>query len=322
MRDDVFLHRISYQSLDRKVHRKGKAHLEIRKATALDLILLIGTMAVWGMAFIAMKVAVPETGPYWLAAARTGFGLIAVLPFLFWAKLKWPKDAMQWGYLLVIVVLNTTVPIILISWAELTLDAGVSALLMGAGPFMALFVGHLVTSDERFTVLKLIAVCMGFGGILSVVGLDVLSRLGSDDLLSQGALLLAALMYVVAGFTVRRIDLPPISLAVLTLALGTILLVPLSYVMTGPIPVDISHRALGWLVFVGVFGTGLGFVSRYYLIQKIGYSMFSIGVNLIPVFGVLFGALILGEVITLQLAIALMLVVGGLFIVRLGDQRR
>lgn len=70
-------------------------------------------------------------------------------------------------------------------------------------------------------------------------------------------------------------------------------------------------------MFTGLAGTGFGFLSRYYLIQNIGYSIFSIGINMIPVFGVIAGALILGEVIEWTTALALVLVVGGLFIARL-----
>lgn len=295
--------------------------LQIRRATSIDLTLLIIVMAIWGMAFVAMKVVVPETGPFWLAAGRTGFGFLVVLPFLLWAGLKLPKGGMQWAYLAVVVILNTTLPIILISWAQLTLSASVAALLMGAGPFFALFFGHFTTSDERFTWMRLFAVLIGFLGIASVVGFDTFQELGSDQSLAEGALILAAFMYVVAGFTVRRIDLPPISLAAWSLAFGTLLLVPTSLIVSGPLPIHISSEALLWLAFVGVFGTGLGFMLRYHLINKIGYSMFSIGVNLIPVFGVIFGALILSETITLRVGFALALIVGGLFVARLGGRR-
>lgn len=296
--------------------------MDIRRATPLDLTLMIFTMAVWGMAFVAMKVVVPETGPFWLATGRTGFGFLVVLPFLFWAGLKIPKDGMQWIYIALVVVLNTTVPIILISWAELTLNAGIAALLLGVGPFLALFIGQFVTTDEPFTLVRLLAVLMGFAGIISVVGFDAFYELNSDQSLAEGALILAALMYVIAGFTVRRIDLPPLSLAGWSLALGTIALVPISLILSGPMPTRISSEAFWWLAFVGIFGTGLGFVLRYHLINKIGYSMFSLGVNLITVFGVIFGALILNETVTPRIGFALLLIVGGLFIARLEVRKK
>lgn len=277
---------------------------------------MIGTMIVWALAFIGMKVAVPETGPYWLSAYRALLGLIVVLPLALWTGLKLPQSQQQWFYMAVIVILNIVFPVILIGWAELTLQAGVAALLIGTGPFLALFIGHILTKDEPLTPMKLLAVCMGFGGIVAVVGVDALSAIGRGNLLPQLALMLASLMYVTAGFTIRKIELPPLSIAATSLGLGSMVLVPLSLVMSGPFPTDFTPSAFWWLMFTGLAGTGLGFLSRYYLIQKIGYSIFSIGINMIPVFGVIAGALILGEVIEWTTALALVLVVGGLFIAR------
>ena len=62
--------------------------MTIRRATPLDLSLMVGTMIIWALAFIGMKVAVPETGPYWLSAYRALLGLIVVLPLALWSGLK------------------------------------------------------------------------------------------------------------------------------------------------------------------------------------------------------------------------------------------
>ena len=281
---------------------------------------MVATMMIWGMAFVAMKVSVPETGPFWMASYRTMLGLVVVLPLALWSGLSFPNSRTQWGYMVLVVFLNIVIPIILIGWAQLYLDAGISALLIGVGPIMALFIGNVLTTDEHFNLTKLIAVSLGFAGVVVVVGPDFSSEIGLGDLLPKLALILAALLYVIAGFTIRKIDLPPLSLAATSLLLGTSILVPLSLVMSGPIPLDLSPPAISGLLFAGMAGTGLGFISRYYLIQNVGYSIFSIGINMIPVFGVIFGALILGEVIEWTTALALVLVVGGLFVARLGTK--
>lgn len=296
--------------------------MPIRRATSLDLLIMVATMIIWALAFIGMKVAVPETGPFWLSAYRAVLGLIVVMPIALWAGLKWPQDARQWGLMMVIVILNIVVPIILIGWAELTLNAGIAALLMGTGPFFALFVGNILTRDEHFTTIRLIAVLMGFSGIVAIVGVDVLSDVGRGHVLPQMALMLASLFYVIAGFTIRKVTLPPLSIAAVSLLLGTLVLVPLSIMMSGPMPINLSPPAFWWLLFTGLAGTGLGFIARYYLIQNIGYSVFSVGINMIPVFGVIASALILGEVIEWTTALALVLVVGGLFLARLGTSQR
>ncbi|MEO1066325.1 MAG: DMT family transporter [Pseudomonadota bacterium] len=294
--------------------------MAIRKATPVDLTLLIVTMAFWGLAVVAMKIVAPETGPFWLTVGRAALGLVVVLPIALMRGLHWPRGLKEWRLVIAISLLVFSIPITLIGWATLTIDAGVATLLMGGSPFFAVIVGHFVTSDEPLTPTKFIGVLMGFCGILSIIGVDVVLSVGTANLLSQLAILGGSMCYVTSGFLVRRSSMPPLSLSCWTLFLSTALLVPVSYVMSGPVPTDLNPNTLIWLLFAGLVATGLAFISRFHLIQTIGYSMFAIGVNFIPVFGVLFGALILGEVITPRIALALALVMGGLFIARMGTK--
>ena len=69
------------------------------------------------------------------------------------------------------------------------------------------------------------------------------------------------------------------------------------------------------LFYLGLFPTALGYILRYYLIQNIGMSALSVGLNLIPEFGVILAAIFLGGQISVNLFISLALIVTGLFIV-------
>ncbi|MEM8839815.1 MAG: DMT family transporter [Pseudomonadota bacterium] len=291
---------------------------EIRKPTFVDLSMLIASMTTWGLAFVAMKIVVPDLGPYWVSALRSGLGFLLVFPFALWIGLRWPNGRDQWLKVVLVAICMFIVPATVIAWGLQTLDAGVAALLMGTGPFMALFAGHFFTTDERFTLPKLIAVCFGFSGIALIVGPTAFADFGSDDLFAKSVLICCAAFFVTGGYTIRRINLPSLSLTAICLMVATIVLVPFSLAVSGPVNLDLRPDVILWLLFLGAIASGLAFVVRFFLIQRIGYAMFSIGVNLIPVSGVILGALILGEVVTLPIMLALMLVVGGLFIARLG----
>jgi len=69
----------------------------IRKPTTGDLGLLLMLAMIWGSAFLAIKVVVPDTGPLWLATIRVVIAFIVLLPFALVKGLVWPKDARQWG---------------------------------------------------------------------------------------------------------------------------------------------------------------------------------------------------------------------------------
>lgn len=289
----------------------------IRKPNKLDYSLLLMLVIIWASAFLAIKIVVPETGPLWLAAIRVVIGFIVLLPWALWRGFIWPTQFRQWRLLLAIAALNVAAPFFLISWAELTIDAGIASLLMGVGPFLALVASHFFTEDDKFTPAKLLAVLLGFTGILVVVGADAILGLG-QNLPSQLAALCGSACYVASGILIRRLEgFPPVRLSCLVLGIASIILVTCAGVIDGPPDLSISGTAWLFLIYLGLLPTGIGYILRYRLIQTIGVSAFALGLNLIPVFGIAMGAAFLGEAISWTVVIALILVMSGLLVSRI-----
>ncbi|MDP2120602.1 MAG: DMT family transporter [Hoeflea sp.] len=286
----------------------------LRAPTRVDMALMLLTAIIWASAFVAIRVAVPEAGPVWLAAIRVGLGFAVLLPYAIWRGMVWPASRRQWRLIGGMAVLNMVIPFCLIAWAGKTLDAGVLSLLMGTGPFLALIGSHILTDDDRLTPRKLVSVILGFGGILVVVGPSAVAGLGAGSLEAKLAALGASLCYVTAGLLIRKIDMPPVRLACLALGLGTAALIPIALITSGAPPTGLSAATIGALIYLGVFPTGLAYIMRFHLIRTIGYTRFSLSINLIPVFGVGLGVLILGEPLSLTLIAALALVLAGLFV--------
>jgi len=263
---------------------------------------------------------VPEVGPYWLAAIRVAVGFLVLLPYVLFRGVVMPATPGAWTLLIGMALLNVVFPFLLISWASLSLDAGIVSLLMGTGPFFALAGSHLLTTDDRLTPHKLIGVLLGFSGILVIVGFDAVTVLWTQSLVAQLACFLASLCYVTAGLIIRRIDIPPGRLACLALGISSVVLIVLALVVDGLPASHVSATAAAALFYLGLLPTGLAYLLRFYLIRKIGYSTFSMGLNLIPVFGILLGVWLLGEPLTLRVLLALALVVCGLFVARSGSK--
>ena len=289
----------------------------ISKPTPVDYLMMGLTALVWASAFIAIKVVVPETGALWLATWRVLIGFLVLLPYALYRGFIWPKGSKIWWLIAITALFNVVIPFFLISWAEQTIDAGVASLLMGTGPFLALLGSHFSTTDDRITLPKALAVVLGFSGVLVIVGVDAVNDLGGATMLSQLAAICGAMSYVVAGLLIRKIDIPPIRLGCLVLGMGTVFLLVLATLFDGAPTMNLTPIALGSLIYLGLIPTGLGQILRFTLIKKVGYAAFSLSLNLIPVFGVSMGALLLGEVITIRTFIALILVLTGLFASRL-----
>ena len=291
----------------------------IRKPTPVDLSLVFLLALVWASAFLVIKLVVVDTGPLWLATIRVIVGFLVLLPFALYKGVVWPKTHREWKLVLLVMALNVIAPFFLISWAETKIDAGMTSMLMGVGPFLAILGSHFTTDDDRLSKNKLIGAIFGFSGILILVGWDAARGLG-DNLLGQGAAILGSAGYVTSGLIIRRLGkgFPPIQLSALILGLATISLLFITIVLKGLPPVNYSSNTWMGLLYLGIFPTALGYILRYHLIQTIGMTAFSTGLNLIPVFGVILGFLFLGEELSLNLIASLMLIVTGLFIIRRG----
>ncbi|MCP4298533.1 MAG: DMT family transporter [Proteobacteria bacterium] len=290
----------------------------IRKATPQDLLLLLFLSIIWGSAFLAIKVVVPETGPLWLPTIRVLIAFVVLLPLSIGKGLIWPKDRNEWKLILLIMLLNVVAPFFLISWAEQQINAGTTSLLMGIGPFLALIGSHFTTHDDKLSKYKIIGALLGFTGISLLVGREAILGLGAN-LLGQGAAMLGTSCYVTSGLIVRKLArFPSDRLSTLVLGLASITLIILTLSIDGLPAHQFSQQTWILLLYLGLFPTALGYILRYYLINKIGMSVYATGINLIPVFGVLLSALLLGEVLSANLFLSLIFIVTGLFIIRKG----
>jgi len=289
----------------------------ISKPTFGDYLAMGLTALVWASAFVAIKVVVPETGPLWLAAWRVLIGFIILIPYVMYRGFIFPTGLRIWQLIVIAGIFNAVIPFFLISWASETIDAGVTSLLMGTGPFLALIGSHFSTTDDRISAPKIIAVLFGFTGVVVIVGPNALAGIGGTTFTAQLAAIGGAFSYVIAGLLVRKIDVPPIRLAWLVLGVSSALLLILAILFEGEPNVALTPVVFWSLIYLGLIPTGLGQILRFVLIRRVGYAAFSLSLNLIPVIGVALGALLLGEVVTIRTAIALILVLAGLFISRM-----
>jgi drug/metabolite transporter (DMT)-like permease len=80
----------------------------------------------------------------------------------------------------------------------------------------------------------------------------------------------------------------------------------------------VGNSDRGSLIYLGLFPTGIAYILRFSLIRSIGYTRFSLSINLVPIFGVALGVVLLGEPVSVNLVAALALVLAGLVVSRGG----
>ena len=289
---------------------------QISRPGAFEFALIGLTVLIWGTAFAAIKISVLDIGAMWTATGRVVIGFIALVPVCFITGIQFPRTMRIWLLITAVAILNMVVPFLMISWSMNHIESGIGALLLGTTPIIAMILGHFFTKDEQINRYRLLAVVLGVSGVALVVGQDALSGIGASALLAQIAIIASGTCYVCAGIIMRRIDIKPIPFTTLALGIGSALLLILTFVFEGmpKTPGDNTWIALIWL---GLLPTGLAYVLRFYLVRKVGIATFSVGMNSVPVFGIIAGAVLLNETIEAITIIALALVICGLFVARI-----
>jgi len=290
----------------------------------VDYLLLLLLSAIWGSSFLFIKLAVAAIPPMTLVAARLGLAALALLLFLAATGRRLPRDGGIWFGFLVVAVIGNVVPFFLINWGEVTMDSSLAAILLATAPLATIVLAHAFTPDERLTPLKGLGVTIGFGGILVLVGPDALAGFGREAV-SQFAIVGAACCYAVTGVFVRRsrlIELPPAVTAAGVLVTAAVIAVPLALVIDRPwvLPAP-STGALLALGVLALLCTSAAYLILFRLLAATGATFVSLLNYLAPVFGVFWGALLLGEPLHLDVLGALALILLGLVLTQARGRR-
>ena len=283
------------------------------KSSSFSQVLLLG--ALWGAAFMFMRVAVPEFGAFSLAAARVG---LAWLVMLVWVMLlRQPMDfRRRWKTYLAIGAVNTAIPFIAYSFAAQHIPAGYSAIANSTTPVWTALIMWL-WFKEPLGALKWLGIVFAFSGVLVLVGLQSVAL---TPLVIAGivAAVLAASMYATASFLIKRYLGGQSGLAAATgMVWGALMWLVLPGIYFAP-SVMPSASAWGALAALSLFCTVAGYVLFFHLIKTIGPQRVSSVAFLFPAFAAFWGWLILAEPITSNMIAGMVCVLIGTALVSMG----
>ena len=268
--------------------------------------------AIWGASFMFMRVAAADFGPFPLVAMRLAFGALVLTPFLWRARAQF--TGVLWLRIAGIAMMNATVPLTLFAWAAERAPAGIGAISNGMTVMFTALVAFGLFG-ERVGARRLTGLIIGFVGVIILATGRTAGVSVAPAALAGTA---ASLCYGIGINLVRRYltPYPPAAIAAAALTTGAVLLAPLA-VWNWP------HHPLpsaSWVsaLLLGVVCTGFAFVLYYRLVARIGAPRTSTVTYLIPLFGVIWAWLLLGEPLTMTMAIAGALILAG---VALSQQR-
>jgi len=294
----------------------------IRKSTGADLARLVLLGAIWGSSFLCIDIALTGLPPTTIVASRLLLGALVLVTIVWHRRSPLPTDIRIWGLLVVIGFLNTALPFMLISWGQQFISGGRSAILMAAGPFLVLLMSHQWTRDDRLTMPKVAGMLLGFAGVALLVGYDAVIG-SSESLIGQLAVVGAAACYATSAILTRFVaSVPPLVNSAIVLATAACYMVPTALWVDDSWGLQPAASPLLAVLWLGLFPTALAYLLRFQIIQTVGATFMSQVSYLVPPFAILWGWLILSQVPPGRAWIALALILGGLYVSRLGTRRQ
>jgi drug/metabolite transporter (DMT)-like permease len=282
--------------------------------TARHLLMLASIAAAWGASFLFIRIAAPALGPTRLIEVRMAVAGLALLGYALVTRRRPSLEGRSWQWLVIGAL--WALPFVLIAVAELHLTASLAAVLNATTPLFSALVAAVWLRD-RLTAAKSAGLLLGLLGVLVVVGWSP-RALSLPVVWSAGASLLAAAVYGIAGAYGARAFAGVASLRVATgqLLAGALLLLPIVVIS---VPARTNRPVTGTVV-LAVAGLALpctawAFVWFFRLVAELGPTSALTVTFLVPAFGILWGAIFLGERVSWLLVAGLAIVLAGVTLV-------
>lgn len=271
---------------------------------------------VWGSNFTLIKASVGEIPPATLTFVRMALGAVLLVGVAVARGVTWPRDGRTWLVLLVLSLFGSGIPHGLVAWSEQTVPSGLAAVLMALMPIAVIVLAHLSTHDERLRWRTVAGVLLGFGGVVVLVGVDALSGLG-HAVGAELALAGAALCFAINAVIARKVShVSPLVVGAATLSLAAAYTFPIALATEQPWTLTPSAQTWGFVAVLGLVGTGGAALLYFAIVNRAGATFLALSNYLVPVVGVVLGALFLGETLTPQAWITMAMVMAGLALAR------
>ncbi|EIJ41044.1 DMT(drug/metabolite transporter) superfamily permease [Beggiatoa alba B18LD] len=208
-------------------------------------------------------------------------------------------------------------------WGAQFIPSGLISVLFGLSPIVtSLLAMHLLVGERQLNFIKWL------GLLLGVLGLWIIFRtemgVGTDSLKGLFAILLAVFLHCLSAVLIKRLK---VTLSPLMMTTGGILCALPMYVLTGlilgvEIPHAISLKSLLAILYLGLFGSVLGFVLYFYLLKKIDAGRVALITLITPICALFLGQALNNEVIHFNMWLGAVIVLTGLSVYQWGDKRQ
>ena len=276
-----------------------------------DYALLLALACCWSSTYPLTKIGLGSIPPVTFISARSLIAALFLIAVLRIRGRRLPTDAKAWKLFAFQQTINSTIPFLMITWAQQYVAAAPTVVLASTTPIFAFLITWGITRHEPATLLKLLGAILGLAGTAVIIGLDALGG-PSSNIFAEMMILLATISFACATiFGLRLSDYDPMVVAAGSLLFGGLVLLPMSLIIDHPWTLRPTVEALVAIVSIGIFSSAFGLMLFYMCLTRLGtLTTNAQGYLRIPI-GVGLSVLLLGETVPSNLALGLVLVMAG-----------
>jgi drug/metabolite transporter (DMT)-like permease len=264
--------------------------------------------ALWGSAFMFIKIGTPDFGPIALVNSRLIIASFIFLPILLRKKYL-PLLKPIWKHALVISISNNVIPFTLFSYASLGANSNILAILNATTAFNTMIIAYLWL-DEKVSTKQIFGLALGFLGVLILVN----PQSAEATLIASLSCLIASVFYSFSAVFIQKNAAKTNKLVLIgwSLVFSSIIMMPMSYFY---LPTKLpSLEATLAVIWLGAISTGFAFLGWVRLIEKIGAVKTSTVAYFLPIFGIIWGNIFLDEIISTTIIVGCLVILVGIFL--------
>lgn len=289
------------------------------RESVLVVALYVLLVLFWGSTFLWIEIAIAQTSPWTIIGTRLVVGAIVVVVVTRMLSpniraTHTPAKLRPWlGPGIVLALLAAVFPGILISIAQQSIDSGTASIVNATAPLWAALLTWIVigASAGRLSAFQVSGLVLGILGVALLVGEAPSAGHVKGELL----VVFVALIYSSGGVYAQRTfsGAPPLAAALLASVIGAVIAAPLGIAGWLADPPDLG--AVGAIIALGAFSTGLAFIIYFELIRRLGATRTMTVTYLQPIVAIVLGAVLLNEELRLLNFVGLALILLGVALV-------
>ncbi len=279
---------------------------------------------VWGTTYLVLRIGVTQFPAFLFSSIRfLCAGAILLVLMLTVGKAAWPDLKTLFNQAiggLFMITLGVSV----VGWGETYISSGLAAIICSVMPIWMILINVTISKDERPNLLTILGLLTGLSGIVLIFGQHLTEFSDSDYRIGILITFLANFCWAIGSVWTKKKGSQgnPFLNAGLQMVFGGIFLIPLSLLFDNYEMVQWSNEIILCLVYMILVGSVAAYACYFYAIKKLPMTLVSLYAYVNPIVAFILGWLILGEKLNMQISVAILITIAGIYLVNRGFQMK